>query len=397
MRSENTVADVDADSPERVGGTADLTVDDLLDGLEGQAQCERAELIAWLLDNGFTMDHVHRSVAPVLLPANRVMGDDGVLVSARQMAEATRIDLEQVQQLQRALGLPRTADADTAVVPRIDAEAAARTKLLFELNVDTEVAIGILRVLMDGLRRAAAMMRQSAATALLHPGATELELARAAEARIRQVIPDVGGMIEGLLLLELRRAFEIEGVSAAHRAAERAAGTLPGARQVAVAFADLTGFTQLGESIRPEDLEGVASRLSTLARDVVAERVWFVKAIGDAVMLTSAEPAALVDTVLDLIDAAASDDLPPLRAGIAFGSAVTRAGDWFGSSVNLASRITGVAEPHSVLVSEAVRDAMSETSHLAWSAVGSQHLKGVPHQVALFRVNRLRSEGIPSS
>lgn len=71
-----------------------------------------------------------------------------------------------------------------------------------------------------------------------------------------------------------------------------------------------------------------------------------IKTIGDEVMLVSTDPVALLDGVLDLVDANEPDDrLPRLRVGVATGMAVSRAGDWYGSPVNLASRVTGLARP----------------------------------------------------
>ena len=139
---------------------------------------------------------------------------------------------------------------------------------------------------------------------------------------------------------QLRHTLETEAVSVA----ERAAGTIPGARNVTVAFADLVGFTRLGEAVPPEELENLASRLSDLAYDVVSPPVRFIKTIGDAVMLVSTDPVALLRTVLRLLAAADKyDDFPQLRIGLASGCAVSRAGDWFGSPVNVASRVTGVS------------------------------------------------------
>ena len=71
-------------------------------------------------------------------------------------------------------------------------------------------------------------------------------------------------MLEDVLRVQLRQHVETEAVSVA----ERAAGTLPGARNVAVAFADLVGFTRLGEAVPPEGVGKLASRLSNLAHDV---------------------------------------------------------------------------------------------------------------------------------
>jgi Adenylate cyclase regulatory domain len=73
-------------------------------------------------------------------------------------------------------------------------------------------------------------MRQAALEAVLQPGVSELQIAQAYEALVRQISPLLGPMIEDLLRLQLRHSLETEAVNAA----ERAAGTLPGARQVAV-------------------------------------------------------------------------------------------------------------------------------------------------------------------
>ncbi|SIN32833.1 putative adenylate/guanylate cyclase [Mycobacteroides abscessus subsp. abscessus] len=67
-------------------------------------------------------------------------------------------------------------------------------------------------------------------------------------------------------------------------------------------------------------------------------------------MLVSSRPTPLVTTMLDLIDSASANDLPSLRIGVASGSAVSRAGDWFGNPVNLASRVSAAARPGAVLV-----------------------------------------------
>ena len=124
-----------------------------------------------------------------------------------------------------------------------------------------------------------------------------------------------------------------------------------------VCFADLAGFTRLGEAIPPEDLERVANRLAELAHDVSSAPVRFVKSIGDAAMLVCSHPAPLINAVLDLADATAAHDLPRLRIGVASGCAVSRAGDWFGSPVNVASRVTAAAQPGAVLVAESTKDA----------------------------------------
>ena len=364
---------------------ADIESLGLLDGLDGEARKERAQLIAWLLDRGFSIDHIRASVAaPLMLPAYRVLGDDGELVSAREVCESTGVELELLQRLQRAIGLPRIEDPDAAVLLRADGEAAARAKLFLELGIGPDDAVAVMRVLVESLDHAAAIMREVALKAILRPGSTEIELAEGSEQLALQAAPNLGPLMEDLIRMVLRHSFEMEAVNAA----ERAAGTLPGSRPVTVGFADLAGFTRLGEALPPEELEHVASRLAELAHDVAFPPVRFVKSIGDAVMLVSFESAPLLSAMLDLADAAAANDLPRLRIGLASGSAVTRAGDWFGRPVNLASRVTGAARPGTVLVAESTRDAVANAGGFDWSPAGTRRLKGVSGEVKLFRVTR---------
>ena len=366
-----------------VAEDVDIEASGLLDGLEGQARADRAELVEWLLAEGFTVEHIRGAVAPMLLPAGRIVGDDGVHVSARQICAETGIDLELLEALQRALGLPSADDPDAALHLRADSEAAARAKVFLDMGLSREQVITVTRVLGHGLAQTAEAMRQTVLEAVMRPAATELQIAQAYEALVRQVSPRLGPLCDDVLRIQLRHTLETEAVSVA----ERAAGRLPGARNITVAFADLVGFTRLGEAVPPEELQNLASRLSNLAHDVIVPPVRFIKTIGDAVMFVSTDPVAVLRTALALVAAAEKyDDFPQLKVGLASGSAVSRAGDWFGSPVNVASRVTGVARPGAVLVAESAREAIASADGFDWSVAGARHLKGVKGEVKLYRV-----------
>jgi adenylate cyclase len=78
-----------------------------------------------------------------------------------------------------------------------------------------------------------------------------------------------------------------------------------------------------------------------------------------------------------------------LRAGVARGEAIARGGDWYGRPVNVASRLTGVARPGSVLATESVHDEAEDA--FTWSFAGKKKLKGVKEPLPLFRP-RVKSE-----
>lgn len=362
----------------------------LLEGLDGAARSQREELINWLLSRGISVDQIGQAITPMLLASRRVAGDDGTYVSAREISEQTGLDLDLLQRLQRAMGLPAVEDPDAAVLLRADAEAVTFSQQFIDLGIDADQVVLITRVLAEGLSRAAEVMRAAALAAVLEPGASELETAKAAEGLVAEAAPLLGPMIQDMLFVQLRHAMETEAVDAS----ERAEGVpLPGARLVTVAFADIVGFTRLGEVVPPEQLEQLANSLAEATRDVVRPPVRLIKTIGDAVMLVSPEPAALLDAVLNLVAATEADpEFPGLRVGLATGMAVSRAGDWFGSPVNLASRVTGVARPGAVLVAESTRQAIAaDDDRFRWSFAGARRLKGIKGDVKLFRA-RMRDQ-----
>lgn len=361
-------------------------IDDLLDGLEGTARTERAQLVRWLLEQGIGADEIHATNPPLLLATRHLIGDDGSYVSAREISERHGIELTLLQRVQRAIGLARVDDPDAVVHMRADGEAAATAQRFVELGLDPEHVVLVVRVLAEGLSRAAEVMRYSALAAIMRPGLTEVEIAKASKDLVGRVAPVLGPMIQEMLFLQLRHMMETEAVTAGERAAGK---PLPGARPVTVAFADLVGFTRLGEVISAEELGHLANRLAHLARDVAAPPVRFVKSIGDAVMFVCPDPAPLLDVALKLVEAVdTDDDFPRLRAGVASGMAVSRAGDWFGSPVNVASRITGVARPGTALVADSVWEAVADTGAFDGSFAGVRRLKGVKSDVKLFRIRR---------
>ncbi len=364
----------------------DHTIDDLLEGLEGAARTERAELVKWLFDQGITAEEIRATNPPLLLATRHIIGDDGTYVSTREISETHGIDLGLLQRVQRAIGLVRVDDPDAVVHMRADGEAAAFSQRFVELGLDPDHVVLVVQVLTEGLSRTAEVMRYSALSAIMRPGATELEIAQASKALVNEIAPMLGPMIQNMLFMQLRHMMETEAVNAAERAAGK---PLPGARQISVAFADLVGFTRIGEVVTPEELGHLANRLAILARDMTAPPVRFIKTIGDAVMFVCPDPQPLLDVVVKLVEAVDSDnDFPRLRAGVASGMAVSRAGDWFGSPVNVASRVTGVARAGTVLVADSVWDVIGERGEFSGSFAGARRLKGIKGEVKLFRVRR---------
>ena len=122
----------------------------------------------------------------------------------------------------------------------------------------------------------------------------------------------------------------------------------------------MAAFTALTRRSSESELRGVLERFETIATDIVgANRGQIVKTIGDEVLFVADRPEDSAEIALSLLDAAEQDEtLPPLRVGVAAGPVVSRLGDVFGQTVNIASRLTSLARPGSVLVDEGMAQAL---------------------------------------
>jgi len=366
----------------------DFLAEGLLEGLEGDERAERLALLEQLASEDVPLAELRRATAAgtlMFLPADRlILGTERY--TAAQVAELSGVDLEFLLAARRAMGLP-IPEPDKAAYTDADLESAQMIDVARNADISDEQILDLLRVLGRGLSQAAESLRALPIRLALQPGISESELAHRYARVASQLYPLIDPLLRNLLALHLRHATESEAVSAM----ERSGGRLPGSREVAVCFADLVGFTRLGEEVPADELGRLAMRLEALATDVAEPPVRLIKTIGDAAMLASVEPDPLLDAALGLLDAADAEgeDFPQLRVGVALGPALPRAGDWFGRPVNLASRITHVARPGSLLAEADVYESAREAYR--WSYAGEHRLHGIRDPVPLFRARRLES------
>ena len=245
----------------------------------------------------------------------------------------------------------------------------------------------VARTIGIGTSRIAEANRELMIRTLMQPGDTERDLALRFAAAAEHMLP----VFEPILLYALRSHLLEQIRRDVIGAADIAAGAPGATSEVAVCFADLVGFTKLGEEVPTEELGLIAGRLDELATAVAEPPVRLVKLIGDAAMLVSTEAGPMVEAALRMVEAAdrEGEEFPRLRAGIAYGSALVRTGDYYGRPVNLASRLTAIAKPGSVLVDAAAREAAGEG--FEYSYAGERRLKGFDARVRQYRVRRAGS------
>ncbi|WP_222108332.1 adenylate/guanylate cyclase domain-containing protein [Streptomyces sp. SAJ15] len=134
-------------------------------------------------------------------------------------------------------------------------------------------------------------------------------------------------------------------------------------RRLAVGFADLVGFTRLTRRLEEEELGELVEAFETTAADLVAAHGGrLIKTLGDEVLYSADDAGTAAEIGLRLIETMAHDEMmPELRVGMAFGTVTTRMGDVFGTTVNLASRLTSIAPKDAVLVDPALAEELTRT------------------------------------
>jgi adenylate cyclase len=350
----------------------------LLAGLEGEEREGRQKLLSRLAQEGFSANELGaggREAPLALLPIDRVLGGT---YTAAEIERETGLPAALMIRMRRLQGIPPPGPADR-VFAEEDIAAARSIKLFIDAGFDEPALAEITRVLGEGMGRLAATTTATFVQTFLRPGDSEADVALRFESLAEQLIPAQAPVLLAAYKAHLRESVA-RGVLGRE---ERQAGVLRGSQEMVVCFADLVGFTRLGGQIELQELGSVAGALARLAAEVSEPPVRLVKTIGDAAMFVCPEAGPLISAALALVDAVEQAELPSLRAGLASGPALISAGDYYGHSVNVASRVTGIARPGSVLCTQEVHDAAPDGAD--WSAAGRHKLKGISELVTLFR------------
>ena len=201
-----------------------------------------------------------------------------------------------------------------------------------------------------------------------------------------RLLPGFGQTLTEMLLRYLRHAFR--PMSEEFIAGELGVGV--DAIQLAIGFADLVGSTTLADRRSLAELSAALDGFERTATEVVlAGGGRVVKFIGDEVMFRAPHADEAFAIALDLVARVRADpDLPPLRAGVAYGDVLSREGDFYGPTVNLAARITKLSPLDGVVATAAAAEALADDHPFVITALGAIEMKGMAEPVELAAVNR---------
>ncbi|HEY6524122.1 MAG TPA: adenylate cyclase regulatory domain-containing protein [Solirubrobacteraceae bacterium] len=225
---------------------------------------------------------------------------------------------------------------------------------------------------------------------LMRSGATGVETAEQMQAMSRQLLPLAGPIIDQIHQRYLQFFVEQDVVGHMESDLDGTAVDL-GRMRVAIAFADLTGYTRMTEE------EGELSAVDAVERFVEAVEVTLpdeariIKTIGDEVMVIGSDAAALTDWAVGF--QAMQTERPLPRIAVHCGVALFRDGDYYGRDINIASRVSARSAGGEVLVTRPVVEvARVGGGHLEFERIGEVTLKGFSESTEVFVARQRREE-----
>jgi adenylate cyclase len=307
---------------------------------------------------------------------------DVVLGSPRRLrreevAYAAGVPMEKARRLWRAMGFADVGDAVAFTDEDADALRLLGT-LLRRGILDTPTALDVARSLGQTTSRLADWQVDTFGRLLVERGVIDSRdpLSERSVAALFREMEVLLPALERLLVHGWRRqlaaAFE-RGLGDAGQTDPTETGHLT------VGFADQVGFTRLARGLDAAELGSLVDRFESRSADIVAaESGRLIKTLGDEILFVAADPGAAAEIALRLIAEHERDEtVPRLRIGLATGVVVSRRGDVHGTTVNLASRLTALAEPDSVLVDPASAAALGDDARFDLRPLTPRAVRGI--------------------
>jgi len=153
--------------------------------------------------------------------------------------------------------------------------------------------------------------------------------------------------------------------------------------RVAIAFADLAGYTRFTEEAGEEEALSLVERFIDAVNDTLPDDARIIKTIGDEVMIVGQDVQALTDWAVGF--QRLYRERPTPRIGVHAGVVLYRDGDYFGRDVNLAARVVARARGGEVIVTDSVMEQIQTSEWLRFTNIGEVKLKGFNEPRSLCR------------
>jgi len=348
-----------------------------------------ARIVARLRDRGHRLEHIRDAGREGRLAYGYIedmFGDDEQRHSLAEAAELTGLEPALIERFWATLGLPASgldelSDDDLQALQYVSSVLAAGFPLVAFLQLCRVYGQALSQIADAEVRLFHLYVHEP----LIREGVPGLEMAEEMEGLASALLPLASPMMDYVHQRFLQHFVEQDVVG--HMESELEDEDIDlGRIRVAIAFADLAGYTRFTEEEGEEEALSSVERFVEGVTGTLPDDARVVKTIGDAVMVVGQDIVALVDWAVGFTSL--FEERPEPRIGVHYGTTLYRDGDYFGRDVNLTARVVARARGGEVLVSDAVVDAVSGSSHLSFEPIGQVKLKGFEQPRQLCRAVR---------
>jgi adenylate cyclase len=342
-----------------------------------EAAVAHARIVARLRERGHRLDQIREAGKQGRLAYGYIeslFGEETGERSLQDAADETGLETALIERFWASLGLPasgleKLTDEDLEALRYVSSVLAAGFPLVAFLQLCRVYGMSLSQIADAEVRLFHLYVHEP----LMREGVPGLEMAEEMEGLARDLLPVASPLMDYVHRRYLQHYVAQDVVGHMETELEEDESH-PGRVRVAIAFADLAGFTRFTEEEGEEEALSSVERFVEGVTQTLPEDARVVKTIGDEVMVVGTDVNALVDWAVGFVGL--FEERPEPRIGIHYGSTLYRDGDYFGREVNLASRVVARARGGEVIVTDSVVEAVRGVVHLRFEGIGVVKLKG---------------------
>jgi adenylate cyclase len=349
-----------------------------------RAAVGKARLVKRILERGYTLEQVREATEQGRLISGQIVELFGVgdeTYSRVQVAKELGLDPSVVDRVTAMLGV---GAEDELGEP--DRDLLRYIAKALDVGLPLDAMLQLTRVYVRAISQVAdaevRLVHLYVHEPLMRSGASAEALGQELLTLTEELMPLAGPLLEQLHWRMLSHFIEQDVVGHMETEVAQDADDV-GLMLVAIAFADLAGYTQLTE--REGDLHAldVVNRFLHEVDTTLPDHARVIKTIGDEVMIVGPDPEALTGWAVALRARLADEPRP--RIAVHYGYARYRDGDYYGREVNLAARVSAESGAGEVLVTRAVVEASG--SQLRFEPIADVQLRGFTDSTEIFRAS----------
>jgi adenylate cyclase len=380
-----------AQAAQRIGVTADTLRRWVRRGLVPQYHGEwtpsaigSARVVARMRERGHSLAEIQRATEEGRLAfgfLEDLFPSDQTNVSIRDASRETGLEQALIVRLINGFGVSQQS---TDNLTEDDLQLLRYVAAVLETGFPLVALLQLVRVYGQAMARVAdaevRLFHLYVHEPLLRAGRTGVETAEEMHAISRETLPLVGPILDQIHQRYLMHFIEQDVVG--HMESDMDGSDFDmGRMRVAIAFADLAGYTRLTEEEGEQTAVDAVERFVDAVEVTLPDEARVIKTIGDEAMIVGSDPARLTDWAVGFQALMTERPLP--RIALHYGVALYRDGDYYGRDVNIASRLAARSAGGEVLVTRQVVDAAS-APHLEFERIGEVRLKGFTESTEVF-------------